>query len=250
MPLGNETCFAAWAPDESPWSAWVKPVLFTRLDVHGITDRPRALDPAVAARLPAQAAGTAIVVDLPGDASIRAGLELMRRGWRPVPLFNATTGDRALVDVKPICDLLRFGAEDLGQERLAGDAPPAFLIDDRRMLGTPGPGAYDNRSMVMPQDFPSANFMRARGITEVLVIQMRTRPPGEDLAHVLLRWKEGGLALRFLELSEGTSGELDVKPPSRFRKAWYRVLTLMKLKRDNVGGFGGIVPVPGSGGYG
>jgi len=82
------------------------------------------------------------------------------------------------------------------------------------------------------------------------VIQRRVRPPGEDLVHVLLRWKEGGLGLRFLELLDGRSGDLSVSPPSRFRKAWYRLLTLMKLQRNNVGGFGGIIPMPGSGGYG
>ena len=35
-----------------------------------------------------------------------------------------------------------------------------------------------------------------------------------------------------------------------FRRAWYRALTLSGLRRNNAGGFGAVIPMPSSGGYG
>ena len=76
----------------------------------------------------------------------------------------------------------------------------------------PGPGTFDNRWVVFPQDFPSAAFLRSRGVAEVLLIQAGAQPQ-EDLAHVLLRWQQGG-------------------------------------PRNNAGGFGAVIPVRSGGHYG
>lgn len=249
--ISNELCYAAWAPEGSPWSVWAKPVLFTRLDVDGTALCTPELSEPDAALVPKTfEQDCAIVVDLPGEDAVRVGLELARRGWRPVPLFNATNGPKPLVDVTKCATLLRTGAELLQAIALRESAPPAFLLDAARMTGVPAPGLYDNRSMVMPQDFPSATFLRSRGIRDVLYLQRRDREPPEDVRHVLLRWQQAGIRLYTIAPPMEQRRELTVSPPSMFRKAWYRLRALMGLRRHNVAGFGAIVPMPGSGGYG
>lgn len=127
--------------------------------------------------------------------------------------------------------------------RLRADATPAFLLDADRMKDpAPPPGKFDNRWMVFPQDFPSAAFLRSRGIGRVLVVQEGEKPR-EDLSHVLLRWQRGGIQLSIAAPDGAGERPLTVQPPSRFRRAWYRVLATMGLSRSNVGGFGAIIPV-------
>ena len=251
MTPNNEVCYAAWAPDDSPWSVWAKPVLFARLDVDGTAQCSPDLAAPVLAMLPATfEQDLAIVVDLPGDDSVRAGLELARRGWRPVPLFNATNGPKALVDVTQCASMLRLGAELLPGLQLKESAPPAFLLDAARMVGVPAPGTYDNRSMVLPQDFPSATFLRSRGIRDILYVQRRVLEPADDLRHVLLRWQQAGMRLFSIAPEMEARQELHVSPPSMFRRAYYRLKALMGLRRHNVAGFGAVVPMPSAGGYG
>jgi hypothetical protein len=242
----NERCYEDWAPADSPWSAWAKPVLFGQMD--GLEFRSVATD-GFAGRLPRFDRDVALVVDLEGSEAVRAGLELARRGWRPVPLFNATRGSKPLVDVFPTMTMLVAGGELIASTRIRPDAPPAFLIDARRMTGYPVPGTYDNRSIVLPQDFPSANLLRSRGINTAVLVREGTGRPQEDLSHVLLRWQRGGISLKAQNLN-GEEDNLVVTPPSLFRRAWYRVIALLKLRRNNVGGFGALVPEASSGGYG
>jgi hypothetical protein len=244
MTTSNEEAFGVWAPDDSPWSAWAKPVLFSQA-----TDawRRRAPDPGSPGSLPEFDQGCALVVDLLGVEAVRAGLQLAARGWRPIPLFNATTGMNAVVDVDPLMEALLGAADALATTTVHPTAPPAFLIDARRMTGTPRPGDYDNRSVVLPQDLPSANMLRSKGISRVTLVLMDLSEPREDLRHVLLRWQQGGIELRQRSL-QGQERPLVVTPPSLFRKAWYRLVVLFGLRRSNVGGFGGMVPEETSGG--
>jgi hypothetical protein len=192
---------------------------------------------------------TAVVVDLPGALSVELGLALAAGGFRPVPLFNACDGRDAALDLKPIVRRLLDGAASLSQRALPDDAPPAFLLDSRRMeVAAPPPGKFDNRWLSFPQDFPSASFLASRGIRRVILVD--TRPaPRDDLAHTLRRWQEAGLEILRKEWdSPSPPAPLDVPRPSRFRSTWHRVLALVGLRRNSAGGFGAVVPVPGSGG--
>ena len=59
--------------------------------------------------------------------------------------------------------------------------------------------------------------------------------------------------VRILSASPADRGriqELAVPRPSRFRRAWYRVIAAAGLRRNNAGGFGGAIPTPSSGGGG
>jgi hypothetical protein len=243
----HERCYATWAPEGSPWSAWAKPVLFS--EMARLTPRAAPLE-AFGGGLPRFGADVAVVVDLVGHQSVRAGLALARRGWRPVPLFNATTAPKAVIDVVSTIERLHAGAADLAGIPLDAGAPPAFLLDARRMSGRAAPGTYDNSSIALPQDFPSATMLRSRGIKAVVVLQEREGAPARDLCHVLLRWQQGGLNLYTHLVHGGETAPLVVAPPSLFRKAWYRMVALLGLRRSNVGGFGALVPEASSGGYG
>jgi hypothetical protein len=256
--MGREI-YEVWAPASDEWSPWVKPVLFAEIDeamTESIPDwlsRESNLRCNVGARR-----DTAIIVDLPGPQSLLAGFALAKDGYRPVPLYNTTSGRRqrvasekcVLSDVSTLVQMLSGPLPDYVRNTIIGDNPPAFLLDSRRLSGQnrPAPGVYDNRWMVFPQDFPSARFLKARGITQAIIIQ-EALLPAEDLTHVLLRWKEGGIAIYVQDAGEETSLRLaDLRRPPRFRRAIYCALALMGLRRNSAGGFGSVIPVPGQGG--
>jgi hypothetical protein len=244
--MTKEECFAAWAPEEAVWSPWAKPVLFTQLDrAPAPPPQPLAWEAPEASGW--AAAGTqALVLDLPGEDSVRVGLALAQLGYRPVPLFNATYGPSPVLEMGPVLLRLQAGAERLREAPLRIDAPPAFLLDAERMepKAQPSPGSFDNRWITLPQDFPSAALLRSHGLVEALLVQRGRSQPREDLSHVLRRWQEGGLRITSLDLARGGAPEpLDVPRPSLFRHAWYAALTVFGLRRNNVGGFGSAIPV-------
>jgi hypothetical protein len=249
--MTNEDLFDIWAPADVGWSAWVKPVLFAQ-QVISRTDMssPDEWQNAAAAWAPESHENTAVVVDLPGRQALLAGLALAARGYRPVPLFNACCSHSAVVPMEPILDLIARAAPYLAGLFLPDDAPPAFLLDADRLRGTntPRPGLFDNRWLVFPQDFPSANFLRSHAIDAVLLVQAPTDQPQSDLAHVLLRWQQAGLSLRVAAPAAGAAPQpLQVRRPRLFGWMWQRALAALGLRRNSAGGFGAIVPQPSSG---
>jgi hypothetical protein len=246
--ITSEEAFDIWAPEGILWSQWAKPAAF----VH--TSGIMASGEVVQSSLPTLPldldSRSTVIVDLPGGDAVRAGLALADRGFRPVPLFNGTSGPLPVVDVAPIVDALGAGAERLRRRVLAPDAAPAFLLDSRRQTGSPSPGTYDNRWVVLPQDFPSGVLLRSKGILQATLIQQDRHDIPADLAHVLRRWQEHGIRVHTLELGTGTRAEVNVARPSWFRFVWYAAITVLGLRRNNVGGFGSIVPEQTNGGYG
>lgn len=243
-----ESIYTTWAPNGALWSPWVRPVLFTQLAELGLKPETTDLSAREEMKLP-DARGCALVIDLPGSESVVVGLVTAHRGWRPIPLFNSTSGPAPLVDVRPIAQQLYSGTWLLRDMRIPPEAPPAFLIDADRMRGIPAPGRFDNRSVVLPQDFPSGTLLRSKGIHEALLVQRGGTNVREDLAHVLVRWQQAGVRLRVLDLQgAGDPEDLRVGPPRLFRRAWYGVIGLLGLRRNNVGGFGGLIPEQTTGG--
>jgi len=248
--------FEIWAPAQSTWSRWAKPVLFTAI---GVAPPPMSSEPGsppLNLRLPGR---SVVVVDLPGVDSLKAGLALAEAGYQPVPLFNGapgptlTLGGSALIDVRPIVHWLERGAERLRGFPLAADACPAFLLDADRQAPqwrTAAPGRFDNRWLVFPQDFPSASFLLAQRIECAVLVQPSGRTqPLSDLAHVVLRWQEAGIEVQVLDPDAGGAGQpIQVARPSRFRSSWYRALALIGLRRNSAGGFGSVIPEPSSSG--
>jgi len=244
--------FEIWAPDASVWSAWTKPVLFA----HALplsADDPPLNPPSLPDWLPPANGRTAIVANLPGPDAVRWGVALAATGYQPVPLFNTSPGPAATIDVRPILTLLSVGAGVLQETRLPAEAPPAFLIDAQRTGGglRPLPGDFDNRWVVFPQDFPSATYLQRHGVSDVLLLQSATPYIADDLCHVLLRWQTAGLTIRMalINLPDGPQ-DLRVRRPLGFGWLWYRLLVAFGLRRNSAGGFGAVVPLPSSGGYG
>ena len=244
-----------WAPVESEWSQWAKPTLFVQdndIDVKE-AEAPRTVHTNA---VPDPATDTALIVDLPDGDSVQWGVALAQRGYRPVPLYNAcqypgVDRSKALVDVTRIVDEIGRGTFAVMRAQIAPNAPPVFLLDaDRCRNRFPVAGRFDNRWLVFPQDFPSANYLLSRGVRRIILVQ-ESEAPQADLAHVLLRWQESGLKILVLPfLAAGPAREITVTKPSGFRSLLYRALALMGLRRNSTGGFGGIVPEPSSSGWG
>lgn len=248
----DEDLFFSWAPDDALWSAWAKPPAF--IGAHKVRsglpfDAPIPAWPREVSR------NTAVILDLAGPETVWTALGLAEQGFRPVPLFNACHGLDAFVDLTGLVRNLIAGAARLQTLRLPADAPPVFMLDARRLgPGTPRPGQYDNRSVVLPQDFPSASRLRAQGVESALLVHYDANPAA-DLVHVLRRWQEGGIRL-FHTVPGGTGDPepLTVRRPFLFGSYFHALLVQMKFRRSSAGGFGGRVPIPaeslGSRGYG
>ena len=242
--ISSEECFVVWAPDDARWSPWAKPAAFVTtvgfLPIEPPSARPAWQLPGI----PESWTQAAVVVDLPGAEAVQAGLLLAASGFRPVPLFNGTHGPRPVVDVEPIVTELGRSAAWLESLRLPTDARPAFLLDSRRSGTVPAsPGDYDNRWVVLPQDFPSAALLRSHAINEAILIQRGRGTAAADLTHVLLRWQQAGVRIRLVDLDTATiEDDVRVAEPSGFRRAWYAAIALLGLRRNNVGGFGSTIP--------
>ncbi|MFH0953194.1 MAG: hypothetical protein V1873_02570 [Verrucomicrobiota bacterium] len=250
----GEELYAMWSSVSPTWSRWAKPVLFAKLRPvweAGAMPDWRGLDTSWA---PPPQEKTALVVNLPGADSVRYGVALAARGYAPVPLYNTCPGMDELVHVEGIMNALIGLSIELRGMRLEADAPPAFLLDADRLAGgaKPLPRHFDNRWVVLPQDFPSANFLLSQGVRTAMLVQYLVSSPGDDLSHVLRRWQDAGIRVLMKDTaSSGPPQELTVRRPWWFRTMFYRALVLAGLRRNSAGGFGGLVPEPSSGtGYG
>lgn len=264
-----ERIFQVWAPDGGRWAPWAKPVLFAHMP-----EIAPPIDPMVAQFglpdlnldwLPRADGATAVVVDVAGAQGVVLGLEMAERGYRPVPLYNSLPGPglsnfsgipaRVVVDMGQILTLLQSGADRLRDYRLSDEAPPAFLLDARRREGagkhTLVPSAFDNRSVSLPTDFPSANFMLSVGIRQVMVVHERGPQPDADLAHTLRRWQDAGIQI-LMHSPTGIEAPapIIVNTPSRYRSLLYGLIARLGLRRTPLGGYGGFIPEPSQGGSG
>ncbi len=250
-PIDEAALFEAWAPLDGRWSPWAKPVLFAHLYRAGwdAAKLPSG-EPSDWTLLPPADGTTALILDLPGAESVRAGLALASRGYRPVPLFNTTPGPSPVLQVLPIMRALAEGARDLARVSLSPDAPPAFLLDCKRLqTGVhPSPGQYDNRWIVFPQDFPSGESLGAAGVARVLLVQQNRSRPIDDLNDVLLRFRRADLEILSVDMAAGAEPRAIDLPRLRLWR-FLRCLAMLPLglRWNCAGGFGSIVPQPGSG---
>lgn len=203
------------------------------------------------------------------QAPTQSGWLCCWRGYRPVPIINASPGPAHLqlnyltqpanvahqpvvvLDISPLVREICIGTESLQKLSFASDAPPAFILDSLRLQGT-NPireDLFDNRWMVFFQDLPSAQFLAERKINRVTLVQSRKAQPQEDLSHVLFRWQEAGIEiLAMASGDQGVPSKITVSKPSKFRAICYRALAILGLIRNSVGAFGSFLP--GSSGTG
>jgi hypothetical protein len=249
--------YEIWAPPDGLWSPWVKPVLFAHMT---LVEMQQPTESHAECRWePPASDGRAMVLDLPGLESIDLGLDLIRHGYRPIPLFNGcphaaddeSGAGREAVPARSLAAALRASTDRVKSAALAPDAPPVFVVDSSR-LGTDKPivpGIFDNRWVVFPTDFPSAIFLAAHGIEEVWVVHRGSL--AEDLIDVLQIWRRDGISLFDVDLN--ASGTARPLAGSRIWMAGVsrlirRLWVALNLRRNPGGGFGALVPEAWAGG--
>mgnify|MGYP000855915068 FL=1 len=228
--------YKTWAPDNSVWTAWAKPVLFADLPKTGeMLEIPQA-------KWIGNAVDTMVIVDLPGIESVVESLALAKEGYRPVPLYNGVKGPSIgseIVAVGKIQKALIAGADILSSLYISPSAPPVFMLDSKRFSAQVyQAGKYDNRWCVFPQDMPSAKFLKERNIKHVVVRSTTIR---NDLSHILCRYQEQGISI-YLSTKFETQKVMKVKRPSEFKSLFYRISVMSGLRRNSAGGFGGMIP--------
>jgi hypothetical protein len=181
----------------------------------------------------------AVIIDLPAEESLFLGLALIRRGFRPVPLFNAAVDEQGVVDLVGARQHLVDAAAMVRQGGLR--AAPAFLLDSRRHgHGRAFAPRFDNRSVCRVADFPSGDLLRKAGIRSALVVARG--PLAVDVAAVVASWKRSGVDPWITRDDDGSAA-------ASLRLWWLGLATglapvaslLMGLVRRGDGAYGGIV---------
>lgn len=252
--MSGRELFDVWAPltaTEGPgWVRWSRPAVFDVTYLGSAPSWPERPAPWPTPRwAPAPDEGCAVVIDLPGPTSVAFGVALAQRGFRPVPVFTSAPPPSripATVNTEGITAALCEGGRVLQDLSLPTEAPPAFLLDhDRAQRATAeAPGVFDNRSVVLPQDFPSANHLRAHGIRTVLFVLVEGEPLRNDVRHVLRRWQEGGLTLQLANPDGSERIGWKVPVPKGFRSLLHTLRAMWPFAPNHAGAFGELIPLP------
>jgi len=244
----NLEVFNAWTPATGPWSQWVKPALFASISIADI--RLKNLpDLPLINWTPSLEKKFAAIIDLESDRALLEGIKLVECNFQPVPLYNCCQSPAMIVNVEPIVKTLIAGASYMQDKSFKQDVLPAFLLDSNRLLNSHiiGPGRFDNRWCVVPQDFPSGSMLLARGIQGILV---RTNEVCNDLAHILKRYQKEGLEIKIANANSPDYKSFNMPNFFWFGDFWYRFMVMFKLRRNAAGGFGAIIPEANSSGMG
>ena len=263
--MNKEQVYSVWVPEECVWSKWVKPVLFAYITdttpVLGDTE-PEEWGKSV----PAASSDAGMVIDLDGPRGVFFGMRMARKGYRPVPLYNACPrekltpspdapirlglgraaedlslqGSTPVVEVGSILSAIVGTTDELRGLEVPGSAPPVFLLDWRR--GGQGKqvslGMFDNRSVIFPSDFPSAAFLKDRGIRTMVVVS-EVQVPEFDLARVLHEWEAAGLEIRIQGPGPTWAPKaISLPAPSWFKRVWFWIHSHLGLQRNLSGGYG------------
>src|SRR5229473_7759952 len=94
--MTGKELFEIWAPSDSTWSQRVSPALFAQIECSNGGAAASVDAPAPTWHEQRASPASAVVIDLPGADSIRLALVLAERGYRPVPIINASPRARWL----------------------------------------------------------------------------------------------------------------------------------------------------------
>lgn len=193
--IGREV-YKIWAPTGKKWIDWVRPVPFVLIDdlkcVHEVSNFfVSNIDYIDKIEL-----DTAIIVDLPGELSVKEGIALAKIGFRPIPIYNGTNeqkGAIATVDNFAITTALICATSKLEQLYLENDTPPAFLLDSNRMNRYKMDiSVFDNSWDIYPHDLPSAEYFVNNGINKIIVVGETIQ---KDLKKILYNFQKKGISI-------------------------------------------------------
>lgn len=185
--MTNKEIFRIWAPLNKKWVDWVRPVPFVSINETHQGFRPSGVVITCLDKIDTKS--TAIIVDLPNDDSVEAGILLAQNGYRPIPIYNGVQqqkGARATTNNEGILSALVWGASILKTVKIDDNAPPAFLIDSNRLhRWRIDLSIFDNSWDVYPQDIPSEDYFLKNGIDKILIIG---RKYPRDLKAIIKEW--------------------------------------------------------------
>jgi hypothetical protein len=248
----REEALMIWAPEDSRWGRWTKPVLFSFMS----DPLPDQATPINLGWEVAASAEVAIVAELPGSEAVIAGLQFAKFGYRPIPLFNACpyaldafvleqrTGEPpSLVDVMGIMQAIERSTEALRSMDLPKAAPPAFLIDANRSKGPlfPGVGVFDNRSIIRESDLPRSDVLTAAGIRRIVLIRTAERL-SLDLYPILGSWQRDGLQIQAQAYAEDWHPvNFSIKHRNVLSVNFAKILMWLAFRTNSLGSFGRFV---------
>ena len=156
--MTGKEVFKIWAPTESKWTQWVRPVPFIQIDKDLKKYQIVNLIIPKINYLKNIDNNTAIIVDLYGKDSIEEGVALAYEGFRPIPIYNGTIEQQGAMpttdNLEIIYGLLK-GAKELENIKIDKDARPAFLLDSKRMNRYKmNASVFDNSWDIYYQDIP------------------------------------------------------------------------------------------------
>lgn len=190
--------FKIWAPTEANWVDWVRPVPFVSIDNRFEAYEVGDFTIPNISYIKELKKDTAIIIDLPGNESIKEGLATAKLGFRPIPIYNGTDeqkGAMATVDNHSIKIGLIKGAKELQKIKISNDAPPTFLLDSNRMNRFKmNVSVFDNSWDIYAQDFPTAEYFLKNGINKIIV---RGEKIQKDLRKILYKFQKKEIKILF-----------------------------------------------------
>lgn len=219
LPQSTELACAWQVPADVAWSKWSKGTLISAVDPMGgsatlpdvtsldvVAQAERAAAHVARAGLPQS---TLWVVDLRGAASCAFAARLSRDAREPVASVVTFNNWPAVESVVPadetLAGLVAFRPKLPPED--AKNAHPVFLLDSWRLafrFDKPADETYDNRYMLMPNDLPDVETLRAQGITRVvyLVEDLDDAEVEEDDLNASFRaWQAAGVAIHMVDLA-------------------------------------------------
>jgi hypothetical protein len=151
---------------------------------------------------------TALIVDLPGRDAVAFGAGVADAGRLVTTFDNFPHPLGVTPSHETLAAMLFYAGEvDAKQSSLNTDAPPVFLLDSNRLANyTDADSQFDNRYLAK---LPSREKLQERGVKNVLYItpdRARTEEL-DDLNEDFVAYREGGLGVAMLPLSDFTPGE-------------------------------------------
>jgi hypothetical protein len=188
--------YKIWAPYGKKWVDWVRPVPFVQMNFYLKQYNHSEFAIPTVSYIDENTTNTAILVDLPGMESVKEGLALSGKGFRPIPIFNGTAeqnGARATVDNQSAGIALVLAANELVQIEFKDDALPAFLTDRNRLQRYKmDVSVFDNSWDVYPQDLPTAEYLLNNDIKNIVVVG---RDVAKDLKKILYDYQKKGIEI-------------------------------------------------------
>lgn len=188
--------YKIWAPYGKKWVDWVRPVPFVQMNFYLNHYSHSDFTVPTVSYIDENTKETAVLVDLPGVESVKEGLALAKKGFRPIPIFNGTAeqqGAKATSDNQSAGDALAIGAVVLAGIEIKEDAYPAFLTDRNRLQRFKmNVSVFDNSWDVYYQDLPSAEYLSDNGIKKVIVVG---RNVAGDLKKILYSYQKKGIEI-------------------------------------------------------